>query len=856
MDFSFRIGGVPRFYLETKRISEDLTKPQWVRQAMDYAWTKGVTWALLSDFEGLRVLNAEWKEDNPLRAQFIDFGVDTYLADFERLWWLSRTETVAGTLNREAEKVGKKAHRQPVSQHLFDDLKEWRHGLFKNVRAANPLWSPAQLDAAVLRMLNRLIFIRAAEDRQVEPPLLRPLLRELRDQKRVRDLWPELAKLFHQANETYDSQLFESGLIDNLKWDASSLEVLIEGLYGKQFLLYNFNAIDANVLGTAYEQYLGHIVASEASPAAEMVEKRAKRKSQGIFFTPTFVVKYIVGQTLGRYLDEHGDNPSQPVRVLDMACGSGSFLIEAFDVLDRHVAEMRGHLTIIIGNPPYVRQETLGEAFKAYVASRYTTHAGTADLYVYFIERAMQLLKPGGYFGFIVVNKWLRANYGQPLRRWLKGQHIVEIVDFGDLPVFQSATTYPCILILRKDAPAPTFRVTLVKWLDFANLADVVKMESYQATQAELDDAGWSLSPIATQAILEKMRARGVPLGEYMESRVFRGIITGLNEAFVINRSTRNRLIAEDAHSAEIIKPFVLGRDVKRYAPLQAERYLIFMPNGWTRRQCPEAGQEWEWLKQNYRAIANHLSPFQEAAEKRWDKGEFWWELRPCDYYAEFEKPKIVAPAIVNKATFSFDNGALYSNDKTSITCCLDGFYLLGILNAQTSGFFLRLTASTKQGGYFEQKPVYLAQIPIPRLDLNDPTDAARHDRIVALVDEMLALQREYAVAQRTFGDARESLARRIAAVDAAIDREVYALYGLTEEEIETVRASDAAQQVRHVAIHRSFGGGPDGEQNTQTAEDGGRRTSRFPRAEAEMRSLWQDDAADQDRVLRSVDLR
>ncbi len=96
VDFSFRIGGVPRFFLETKRMSEDLAKPQWVRQAMDYAWTKGVTWALLSDFEGLRVFNAEWKEDNPLRAQFIDFGVDTYLSDFERLWWLSRPEMCRG----------------------------------------------------------------------------------------------------------------------------------------------------------------------------------------------------------------------------------------------------------------------------------------------------------------------------------------------------------------------------------------------------------------------------------------------------------------------------------------------------------------------------------------------------------------------------------------------------------------------------------------------------------------------------------------------------------------------------------------------------------------------------------------
>lgn len=899
VDFSFRIRGVPRFFLETKRIAEDLTKPQWVRQAMDYAWTKGVTWALLSDFEGLRVFNAEWKEDNPLRAQFIDFGVDTYLADFERLWWLSRPETAAGTLDREAEKVGKKARREPVSQHLFDDLRAWRQLLFKNARASNPQQSPAQLDAAVLRMLNRLIFLRAAEDRQVEPPRLRALLRELRDQRRMRDLWPELAKLFRGADETYDSQLFEHSLVDVLKWDSSPLEVLIEGLYGKQYLLYNFNAIDADVLGTAYEQYLGHIVATGTGPdAAEVVEKRAKRKSQGIFYTPTFVVKYIVGQTVGRYLDEHGYDPGRPVRVLDMACGSGSFLIEAFDVLDRHVAELRGHLTprppllagegeqgersdfhdharqmelltsciygvdkdeqavavarlnlllkalhtrdrlpmlanircgdslisgppdelqaafgpdwrdkrplnwqeefpevfrdggfdVIVGNPPYVRQETLGEPFKAYVAGRYATHAGTADLYVYFIERAMQLLKPGGYFGFIVANKWLRANYGLPLRRWLKGQHIVEIVDFGDLPVFQSATTYPCILILRKDAPAATFRVTQVKSLDFDDLTDVVEAESYQVAQTELDDAaGWSLSPDATQAILDKMRTRGVPLAEYVGNRILRGIITGLNEAFVINHNTRNRLIAEDARSVEIIKPFLLGRDVKRYAPLQAERYLIFMPNGWTRQHCSQVGQEWEWLRQSYPAVANHLTPFQQAAEKRWDKGEFWWELRPCDYYAEFEHPKLIAPAIVQRATFTFDNSNVYSNDKTSLVCYSDTRYLLGILNASTSGFFLRLIASTKQGGYFEQKPVYISQIPIPRLNLEDPTDLARHDRIVALVDEMLALQRERAAAQRAFDDARERLARRSAAVDAAIDREVYALYGLTKEEIRIV---------------------------------------------------------------------
>lgn len=906
VDFSFRISGVPRFFLETKRMSEDLTKPQWVRQAMDYAWTKGVTWALLSDFEGLRVFNAEWKEDNPLRAQFIDFGVDTYLADFERLWWLSRPQTVAGTLDREAEKVGKKARREPVSQHLFDDLKAWRQFLYKNVRASNPLWSPAQLDAAVLRLLNRLIFLRAAEDRQVEPPLLRPLLRELRDQKRVRDLWPELAKLFRQADATYDSQLFEHGLVDTLKWDSSPLEVLIEGLYGKQFLLYNFNAIDADVLGTAYEQYLGHIVASEASPAAEVVEKRAKRKSQGIFYTPTFVVKYIVGQTLGRYLDEHGYNPGRPVRILDMACGSGSFLIEAFDVLDRHVAEMRGDLTphppllagegaqgerldfhdharqmelltgciygvdkdeqavavarlnlllkalhtrdrlpmlanircgdslisgttdelraafgpnwqdkrpfnwrkefpevfpplpglgegeggegfdVIVGNPPYVRQETLGEAFKAFVAGRYATHAGTADLYVYFIEQAMQLLKPGGYFGFIVANKWLRANYGGPLRRWLKGQHIVEIVDFGDLPVFQSATTYPCILILRKDAPAATLRVTQVKSLDFANLADVVEAQSYQVTQAELDDAGWSLSPNATQAILNKMRTRGVPLGEYVDGRLFYGIKTGLNEAFVITSAIRDRLISEDARSEEIIKPFLVGRDVKRYAPLGVGRYVIFTKRGVDIDRYP--------------AIKNYLLPFRQRLMPKppdwkgpdWEgrkPGPYeWYEIQDTvDYFAEFEKPKIMWPGIsAEVSAFAFDPLGIYGNDNTQVIGVAD-HYLLGTLNSKLSRLFLMGIADAVRGGYYRLKMSYVSQIPIRRINFSDLTDVARHDRIVALVDEMLALQREHAAAARVYDDAREGLARRIAAVDAAIDREVYALYGLTEAEIALV---------------------------------------------------------------------
>ncbi len=342
VDFSFRIGNTPRFFLETKKVNEDLTDPRWVKQAIDYARTKSVTWALLSDFEGLRVFNAEWKESNPFSAQFFELNVESYLTDFDRLWWLSKEETIKQRLDVEAEKVGKKVKRQPVSQNLFDDLKAWRTNLFKNYKAFNLGYSAAQIDEAVLRLLNRLIFIRTAEDREVEDNRLRTLVRVLKDKKQINHLDRELAALFREMDGIYNSELFAKHFSEELQIPPTDLENVIEGLYEKNFTRYNFNALDADVLGTAYEQYLGHVVA-EGETETHVEEKRAKRKSQGIYYTPTFVTKYIVGQTVGKYLDEHGYNPSKPLRVLDMACGSGSFLIEAFDVIDDFVAKQRGH---------------------------------------------------------------------------------------------------------------------------------------------------------------------------------------------------------------------------------------------------------------------------------------------------------------------------------------------------------------------------------------------------------------------------------------------------------------------------------------------------------------------------------
>ncbi len=168
VDFSFRINGVRRFVLETKRIGEDLNKIEWAQQAIDYAYHKGVTWAVLSDFEGLKIFNAEAREQNPFQAQFKEFGVDDYLPRLEELWWLSRPAILEGVLDREAENVFKKSIKTPITQALFDNLKDWRAKLYRLLREYNrgKLYDAKQIDDAVQRILDRLIFIRTAEDRR------------------------------------------------------------------------------------------------------------------------------------------------------------------------------------------------------------------------------------------------------------------------------------------------------------------------------------------------------------------------------------------------------------------------------------------------------------------------------------------------------------------------------------------------------------------------------------------------------------------------------------------------------------------------------------------------------------------
>ncbi len=843
VDFSFRLGNVPRFFLETKRANENLNDPRWVKQAIDYAWTKSVTWALLSDFEGLRVFNAEWKETDPFRAQFIEFDLDSYLMDFERLWWLSKGETSERRLDAEAEKVGKKVKRLPVSQNLFDDLRKWREDLFKNYKGYNPIYSPAQIDEAVLRLLNRLIFIRTAEDREVEQVQLRALLRELKDRKQFKNLDRELAALFRRMDATYNSELFAPHFSEELLIAPTALEEVIEGLYEKNYVRYNFNALDADVLGTAYEQYLGHVVA-ESEGGTHVQEKRAKRKSQGIYYTPAFVTKYIVQQTVRRHLEEHGYHPSHPLRVLDMACGSGSFLIEAFDVIDGYVAKQRGQahkgevdiydrarqlevlqncifgvdkdkqavevarlnlllrglhsreklpmlenihhgnslvsgtseelqrtfgedwqaqipfdwekefapimknggFDVIVGNPPYgmLQPHNTDQELLGFLNAHYEVASFKIDLFHLFIERSISILKDGGYLGLIVPNTFITNVYTEKLRKLIASQcKIIEIVVSSER-MFVEAEVNNAIIILQKDQHAERREVNQIKIVLDAD-SDYLIGEASQATiqslqQGDLvflDSGSWNIKlSNETVILIKKFQTVAEQLGTI--AKINRGLISGDRDKY-FSRTKKG----------EKWKPIITGTDVERYSINPAKEYVLFeKPKG--------AGGTWD--------SKVHLS------EKI--------VIRQIGYYpiASYD----THPYCVTGNIFTVRSLGTYKPE-----------YLLAILNSKFTHWLWQLLYGDFKAIFPELKGIYLEQYPIRRINFDDPAEKSAHYGLVSLVEQMLALHQErQSVRPEDDLDRARTLDRRIAEVDKEIDRRVYELYGLTEEEIKVVEGT------------------------------------------------------------------
>jgi hypothetical protein len=438
---------------------------------------------------------------------------------------------------------------------------------------------------------------------------------------------------------------------------------------------------------------------------------------------------------------------------------------------------------VVIGNPPYVRHEEIKD-LKPHFKSQYKLYTGTADLYVYFIEKGFDILKEFGVFTYIMPNKFMQAGYGQPARKYLLEHNLIEIIDFCDFQVFEEATTYPCILTASKEPTQGTFKTIKIHSNEFVtNFPKYVSGATNYINHQSLNDDTWIVSNSQDQILLQKLIHISKKIEEYIVGDAKRGVLTGLTEAFVIDEATKGKILAHDLNSAELIKPFLLGRNITPYGAGKNSNYLILVPKGFTiKRNLPtnsknyvseppprygsmEFDDAWNWFSKKYLGVANHLIQFKDKAEKRTDKGDFWWELRACDYYDKFESPKIMYQVLQVKPCFIYDENGMFCNNSMWFIPS-DDKVLLGILNSKMGWWLISKYCTAIQNGY-QLIWKYFSQIPIAT------GNASIQSKINTLVNKLLSIK------QNPSADTTD--------LENEIDQLVYQLYDLTEEEIRIV---------------------------------------------------------------------
>ncbi len=391
---------------------------------------------------------------------------------------------------------------------------------------------------------------------------------------------------------------------------------------------------------------------------------------------------------------------------------------------------------IVLANPPYVRMEKIdntdeqayGQAFPEVKASR-------ADILVYFYARALQILRPGGWLAFITSNKYMRAAYGEDLRGYLpRSMAIDRVLDFGDLPLFEAngkvVSSYPSVLIGRKnggqeqhvlhvaDLTYPVRRELAkrevrvnpenVRWVleDLGGLLEENEVPDYP--QVLLRKEGWILEDPALLRLFHRLMSQGTPLGEFVKGRIHMGVKTGLNEAFVIDQSKRDELVAEDPTSAEIIKPWLRGKDIRRWRAEWAGLHVIFTNRGVDMNRYPAVLEHLRWFRPKLEKRAtSHLHP--------------WYELQQPQegIYAEFEQPKVIWPDITSSMRFAWDNQRHYLGNTAYVG--IGPKWLVSLLNSTLLEFAARTLSTAIRGGYI--RLIYNNVTPLPIMTPPKATD-------------------------------------------------------------------------------------------------------------------------------------
>lgn len=900
-DYSFRIGGTRKFFVEAKKPSVKIKDdPAPAAQLRRYSFSAKLPLGVVTDFHEFAIYDTRQRPregDKASAGRIFYCTFDQYAEKWDEIAAIfSKDAVLRGSFDKYAATSKGKRGTSEFDDEFLADMEHWRDLLARNLALRNTL-TERELNFAVQRVLDRVIFLRIAEDRGIEP------YGQLSALTAGPKIYPRLGEIFERADFRYNSGLFhfatEKGrdespdkLTLGLTLDDATLKEIIGALYWPKSP-YAFAVIPADILGHVYEQFLGKVIHLTSDHKAVVEEKPEVRKAGGVYYTPTYIVRYIVEQTVGPLVAGKSPKQIEHLTVLDPACGSGSFLLGAFDyLLDWHLAyytannpaawakkkqppiyetapnalglgrgtgnwqlttaerkrilvahlygvdidaqavevtklslllkvlegearELRGkqldfHRVLpdlghnikcgnsligsdfyaqpelpafddearlklnafdwshefkpimarggfdaVIGNPPWIDIKGLNLVEVDYYFRSYTTVENRMNVYAVFIERALTLVRPAGFFSFITPNSYLTQSSYKKIRGKLLARRLATIVRLPD-SVFEGVNAESAIFVVESSPPQGT-----VHALIFDRKTAITKVDDSGAISVtDIDPRIWfsSEDQIIDLRADTEVSALIAKLGSLPTITTACEFCLGLTPYDKYKGHTPSQIEERVFHSPKAKgpewKPLRAGGDITRFSVRSGEREFI--------RYGP-------WLGA--------------PREKRF----FTSERILVRQIISGKPPRIFAA--LTKEEFYNTQVAFNLLRRAEVRESLS--YILGILNSSLITFYHRSRFLDATKDTFQKILIQDAKtLPLRRIEFRQPADRAQHDTLVTHVERMLKLHADLAAAKSS--DAQTHLTRDIAATDRAIDQLVYQLYGLTAEEIALVEAATA----------------------------------------------------------------
>ncbi|WP_405272063.1 Eco57I restriction-modification methylase domain-containing protein, partial [Methanobrevibacter sp.] len=819
-DYTFQIGGQKIFFLEAKAPHRDLDHDRSpAYQVRRYGWSAKLDLCVLTDFEEFAIYETNTKPNKNQSASIgrVKYYKYTEYADnWEEIYSIFSKEAVLkGLFDKFVEGTeGVKKGTSEVDHEFLKEINRWRELLARNIALRNENISIEGLNYAVQLTIDRILFFRMAEDRGIEKY---KTLYNLADEDNI---YEKLMSVFKIADAKYNSGLFclTADPSKHLNRDTVTEELIIDDKVFKEIFKnlyypespYEFSVISPEILGIVYEQFLGSTITLTDGHRARIEQKPAVRKAGGVFYTPQHIVKDIVENTVGKVIKNKSLKQIENIKIIDIACGSGSFILGAYKFLLDHylneylnmkrppantiyqgkdgqwrltisekkrilknniygvdidflavevskltlllqvledqnkdVVEQQqklfhervlpdlsdnvkngntiietdyitsdidideinrikpfnyadefpevfegGGFDVIVTNPPYVRQELLSDNEKNYFETHYEVYERSADYYVYFYERAFDILKDNGYFGLICSNKFTKAKYGKKLRELILKHTLNYYIDYEGVSIFRDVALVPSVMVMNKKAPNKNHKILINK--------------DYHLFQSDFSDDIWIFESPKEFELKDKLLSTGVPLGEIPSIDIYRGITTGYNTAFVLKNDEKNKFIEQDISNAEIIRPLLRGRDIKQWQ-LKDDHYIIFSPIGTKIKEYP--------------FIKKHLDNHMKRLKARADKGNHYWEFRACSYYENMFSDKIVWAEISPEPAFCVDlQGHIILNSAYLLSSYDDEYplyYLVGLLNSNVTKWLFKRISPHILAERLRFTKQYVSKIPI-----------------------------------------------------------------------------------------------------------------------------------------------